>query len=60
MKGETPSGVVSSTAAGRDALGIVRQNERIRGRLKADQRAQWNQGRENQSEYPRMRRNNEN
>ena len=36
------------------------ENEGIRGRPKADQRAQWNQGRDEQANFPRVRVNNDN
>ena len=56
----TPSGVVFWTAAGRDAVVIVRQDEGIRGRPKAEHRAQWNRERYEQTNYPRVRVNNKN
>jgi hypothetical protein len=48
------------TESGRDAVVIVRRNEGIRGRPKADHRAQCNQGRYEQTNYPRVRVNNKN
>ena len=58
-KERTPSGVVFWTKSDRAAVVIVRQDEGIRGRPKADQRAQWNQWRDEQTHYPRVGVNNE-
>ena len=56
------SGVLDKTD--RDVAGVVRRSERIKeffwGRSKADQSAQWNQGREDQSKYSRVWLNNVN
>ena len=58
----TPSGVVCWTAAERYSRFSETEweNEGIRGRLKAERRAQWNQENDDQAEYPRVRVNNEN